>query len=175
MTSIDFDSGGESEIKAEVLRLRNTGDGVHGIVFDAAKRQATDWQTREPKTWPDGNPVWEFVYNIAAIGAKGSFTVRDEDGDPIKDRLGQNQLEQRTVTNGDVSIVTSSYALFKTCRAEKLNTGHEVRIERLSPEGAKQIEWKVDVLGKHDNPTRFDEPKQSIADTDYDDGSEPFS
>lgn len=145
-------SSGDGLIQAEVVRLKDQGDGVVGVIFSANERQATDWATGKPKVWDDGAPVKEYVLNIAATAGQGYFTVRDAEGNPLKGADGKNQLERRTFNETDVCI-TTNYSLLKACNAARINEGHEVRIERKSPAGASRVDWEVTVVST-DNPLR---------------------
>lgn len=143
---IDHDSSA-GLIKAPIVRLKDKGDGVEGVIFLGNERQSTDWQTRAPKTWPDGNPVMEYVLNIAATSGQGFFTLRDEEGDSKKGSDGKNLLDRRKFNDEDVCI-TTNWSLYKACRSAKVNEGQRVRIQRLSPAGAAEVEWSVTVLEK---------------------------
>jgi len=157
---IDHDANtGDGLIKAPVLRLKDQGDGLVGVIFSANERQAHEYDPKgpgKPKTWDDGNPVKEYVLNIAAKAGKGFFTKRDAEGNAVKDASGKNELERRSFNEEDV-CVTTNYSLFKACREARVNEGHEVRIERLSPAGASRVDWKVEVLST-DNPLRRFDP-----------------
>lgn len=154
---IDHDANtGDGLIKAEVVRLKEKGDGVLGVIFSASERQAVDYHTKKPKEWSDGNPVKEYVLNFAAKAGKGFFAVRDAEGNIRKDSNNETLLEHKAFNETDVCI-TTNYSLLKACREAKVNEGHEVRIERLSPEGAKNVDWKVEVLST-DNPLRRFDP-----------------
>lgn len=154
---IDHDaSSGDGLIKAPVLRLKDQGDGLVGVIFSANERTATDWATGKDKLWDDGNPVKEYVLNIAAKAGKGYFTQRDADGNAVKDASGRNALAHETFNERDV-CVTTNWSLLKACKEARVNEGHEVRIERLSPAGASRVDWKVEVLST-DNPLRRFDP-----------------
>jgi hypothetical protein len=152
-------SAGDGLIKAEIVRLHEEGHGVRGVIFSASDRQATDWKTGQPLKWDDGNPVKEYVLNIAATGGKGMFAVRDEDGKPRKGSDGTTMLEERTFENADVCVIASgkgSYQLWKLCRDEKVNEGYEIRIARGRKSGTN-VEYTVEVLST-DNPLRRFDP-----------------
>lgn len=72
---MSFDEANEllgSSGGAPAARFEAIGDTVKGRVVSAVKRQQTDFATREPKFWPDGNPKWQ-------IG----ITVATDDGDEV--------------------------------------------------------------------------------------------
>lgn len=167
-------STGDGLIKAEVVRLKDQGDGVAGVIFAANERTATDWQTGKDKLWDDGNPVKEYVLNIAAKAGKGHFTVRDSEGNPVKDATGRNQLEHKAFNETDV-CVTTNWSLLKACKEARVNEGHEVRIERKSPAGATRVEWEVTVLST-DNPLRrFDPDAPAPSGLDHSDADDTLA
>jgi len=173
---IDYtESAGDGTIKAEVVRFKDKGDGVVGVIFAADSRQQTNWKTGVPETWDDGAPIMEYVLNFAAEAGQGFFTVRDGDGKPLKGADGKNQLERRTFNETDV-CVTTNYSLFKKCRELRINEGMKVRIERLSPEGANPIQWNVEVLAENQPLVRFDKdaPAPSGIDHDREPAVSPF-
>lgn len=152
-------TSGDGLIKAEPIRLHEEGHGVRGVIFSAADRQATDWKTKAPLDWPDGNPVKEYVLNIAAQGGKANFAVRDEDGNIRKDADGRTLLEERTFSETDVCVIASgkgSYNLWKQCRDLKVNEGFEIRIARGRKAGTN-VDYEVEVLST-DNPLRRFDP-----------------
>jgi hypothetical protein len=63
---INIDEGGTG-ISA---RFERGGDRHGGVILDAEMRQARDFDTGQPKTWPDGNPVMQYV-----------ITIREDDED----------------------------------------------------------------------------------------------
>lgn len=168
---IEHDDAGESEILAEPIRLHDEGHGVRGVIFAASRRQATDWQSKQPLKWDDGSPIYEYVLNIAAQAGKANFSVRNEEGKPMKGGDGRTLLEERTFNEQDVCVIASgkgSYELFKLCKAEKVNEGYEVRITRGKKVGTK-VEYEVEVLSK-DNPlVRFDKSKPAPSGIQHDD------
>lgn len=169
-------SGGDSEIKAEVVRFKDKGDGVVGVIFSADERQSTNWKTGAPETWDDGQPIKEYVLNFAGEAGQGFFTVRDGEGKAVKGPDGKNKLERKTFNEMDV-CVTTNYSLFKKCRELRINEGMKVRIERQSPEGANPIQWNVEVLAENQPLVRFDKDApvpSGIDHRDAVDASSPF-
>jgi hypothetical protein len=156
---INHQESTDGAIKAEPIRLHEKGHGVVGVIFAAADRQATDWRDGTPLKWDDGNPIKEYVLNIAAEGGKANFSVRDEDGKPRKGADGKTILEERTFENADVCVIASgkgSYQLFKECKEARVNEGMKVRIERLTPSGNTKVDYSVEVLGEDLPLKRFD-------------------
>lgn len=164
-------SAGDGFIKAEVVRLKDKGDGVRGVIFSASERTATDWKTGKDKTWDDGNPVKEYVLNFAGQAGKAFFPIRDSEGNITKDANGETALEHKAFNEKDV-CVTTNYSLYKACKEKKVNEGYEVRIQRLSGEGAKKVEWEVEVIST-DNPLRrFDPDAPAPSGLDHSDSSD---
>lgn len=58
--SDDF-MGGE---KLPYHKFENPGDTAVGIVDEVEKYQGRDFDTDEPKFWPDGKPVWEYRFEL---------------------------------------------------------------------------------------------------------------
>lgn len=48
------------------FKFANVGDTVQGEIVDISIRQATDFRTRAPLTWDDGNPKQQILITIAA-------------------------------------------------------------------------------------------------------------
>lgn len=163
------DSGSDSEIVAEPVRLHEKGHGVRGVIFSAAKRQATDWKDGSPLTWDGKEPVWEYVLNIAAEAGKANFSVRNSEGKPMKGSDGRTLLEERTFNEQDVCIIASgkgSYELYKLCKAEKVNEGDLVRITRGAKVGTK-VEYEVEVIERGKPLVRFDKDRPAPSGIDH--------
>jgi hypothetical protein len=45
-------------------RFEKPGDRYAGVVVDARKAQQTDYLTGQPKTWDNGDPIWQYVIVI---------------------------------------------------------------------------------------------------------------
>lgn len=167
---IEHEDTGDSEIVAEPIRLHEEGHGVRGVIFKASKRQATDWQDSSRKlTWDDGKPIYEFVLNIAAQAGKSNFSVRNEDGKPMKGSDGRTLLEERTFNETDVCVIASgkgSYELYKKCQDAKVNEGFEVRIARGKKVGTK-VDYEVEVLSTGNPLVRFDKDKPAPSGIDH--------
>lgn len=58
---------------AKYAQFKNVGDRVGGTIVSAEERQATEYPSRTPKKWPDGNPMMEWV-----------VTLRQKDGAEVK-------------------------------------------------------------------------------------------
>lgn len=71
MSNDDFDLGGEG---GRSFRFETIGTTVTGKIISQTKQQATDFDTGEPASWPDGNPKWVYVINLQT-------DLRDSDDD----------------------------------------------------------------------------------------------
>jgi len=58
---------------AKYAQFKNVGDVVGGTIVGAEERQATEYPSKAPKFWPDGNKMMEWV-----------VTLRQKDGSEVK-------------------------------------------------------------------------------------------
>lgn len=184
MGSIDYGTAGGNIFKAPVMGLEDKGHGFTGVIWDATTRQSSDYESGKLKWFVNkrlvladekpegGQPVYDYIFHVAVKGGRGTFTVRDSEGNPIKGSSGKNTKEVRTVELEDVAIIASNKWLIDAVRREKLNTGHEVRVERLTVgrdengDRMTNVEVDVQVLGTVGNPKPY---KQESGSVDYDD------
>lgn len=169
-----LDYGSESSIfHAPVMRIDDAGHGFVGVVYQADKRQATDFDSGELKWFankklivtnspPAGaDPVPEYVFHVAVEKGKGAFTKRDANGDPVKLGSGKNATEVRDIVEDDIAFVTGAAWLTKAVKAARLNEGHRVRLKRLTPardengDRYTSVECELEILGTVDNPRPY--------------------
>jgi len=87
---IDIDEGGTG-ISAKFER---GGDKHGGVILNAERRQARDFDTGQPKVWPDGNPVMQYVITIREDGEEialyargGNFTAVKGKGESMMNAI----------------------------------------------------------------------------------------
>ena len=69
--------------------FKEHGDDVDGIVISAEPRQQTDFATKEPKVWKDGNPMMQLVVTLKISGP-----AVDEEDDLIRKLYVKSQMTQ---------------------------------------------------------------------------------
>lgn len=173
MGSIDYGQAGGSIFKAPVMGLEDKGHGFTGVIYDADTRQSVDYESQKPKWFVNrrlvladekpegGQPVMDYVFHIAVEAGKGTFTKRDAEGAPIKGASGKNAKEVRVVDHEDVAIIASNKWLIEAVKRERLNTGHKVRVERLTVgrdengDRMTSVDVDVQVLGTVEDPKPY--------------------
>lgn len=59
------------------LKFPSVGSKVSGTIESFADTQARDFQTKQPKFWPDGNPVMQVRLDLGQPdGSKGSLYIQ---------------------------------------------------------------------------------------------------
>ena len=180
--SIEY--GASSDFAAPVMRIDDQGHGFVGVVYDAATRQSTDFDTGKPKWFrnrsvvladnpQDGDqPVLDYIFHIAVERGRGAFTKRDDQGEPIKLSSGKNALDVRDVVNEDVAVVFSAAWMTRAAKSVRLNTGHKVRFKRATPardengDRMTRVDCEIEILGTVDNPQPY-KPISAPAGVDY--------
>lgn len=184
--------GAESDFHAPVMRIDDEGHGFHGVVYDAKTRQATDFQTGNPKWFRDrklvvdankregDSPVPEYIFHVAVKRGRGAFTTQDADGNTIKDADGYAVLEVRDVVEEDIAVVFGSAWMSKAAKSVKLNTGHEVKFKRTAPardsrgDRTKHVTYDIEVIGTVTDPKPYRQPVATGADYSEPEVSAPF-
>lgn len=174
--------GTESDFRAPVMRIDDEGHGMHGVVYDATTRQATDWDTGELKWFRDrklvksnekregDQPVPEYIFHVAVKKGRGAFTRRGEDGETVKLSSGKAALDVRDLADEDVAFVAGSAWLAKAVKSARLNVGHEFTLKRTTPardEGGDRmtrVECDIEIIGTVDNPRPYKTETASSAD-----------
>lgn len=73
----DFLAGGGGA-PAISWKDRSPGFKVKGTILEISRTQQIDPQTKEPKTWKDGNPMWQHVFTIQTEARNPQ--IEDDDG-----------------------------------------------------------------------------------------------
>lgn len=185
--SIDYGSGGNANFSAPVMRIDDMNHGFKGVVYKAETRQATDFESGQPKWFhnrklivadnpPQGaDPVLDYIFHIAVESGMGAFSKTDDNGDKLKTSAGRNVLEVRKITEEDVSVVFSGGWMTKACKSVRLNVGHRVTFKRTTPardengDRHTDVRCEIEILGTVDSPQPYKQPTAAV---DY--GDDPF-
>ena len=164
------------------MRIDDEGHGFAGTIYHAQTRQAVDYETDKLKWFHNRNliktneppqgaqPVLDYIFHVAVDKGRGAFTKRDENGDPIKLSSGKNATEVRDIEHEDVAFVASAAWLSRLVKANRLNTGHQARLRRLTPardengDRMTDVHAELDITGKVSDPKPFD-PDRAPRDT----------
>lgn len=180
------DYGTEASLfHAPVMRIDDAGHGFVGVVYQADRRQAVDFDSgklkwfdnrelklSDAKPSPNADPVWEYVFHVAVKKGRGAFTKRDDNGDPVKLSSGKSATEVRDIEETDIAFVTSGAWLSRLVKSVRLNEGHEVRLKRLTAardengDRMTKVDAEIEVLGTVDNPQPY---KRDTSGVEYDD------
>lgn len=70
------------------FKFDNIGDMVKGVIIEIGKQQQTDFKTKRPLFWDDGNPRMQYVYRL-----KTDLNEKDDD-DGIRVLYAKGQMQK---------------------------------------------------------------------------------
>lgn len=94
----DFAGGGDA------VRFDDIGDSVEGTIVGARRQQMRDYDTGQPITWDNGEPKWEYLFDLNVDGEAMTLYARNQLWVTVRDAIKETSPSGLPEVGGTLKV-----------------------------------------------------------------------